>query len=72
LATQAATSVVLTETLPANSTFNATGGTAGWTETATGSGVFTLTLGTIAGRASGIVTFAVYAVSTLPAAFPAH
>ena len=57
--TQGATGVVLTETLPANAAFDAANSTAGWTETAPGSGVFTWSIGALASGASGSVTFAV-------------
>jgi uncharacterized repeat protein (TIGR01451 family) len=61
---QAATGVVLTETVPASTTFAAGASTAGWTCTA---GTCTLALGTLAGGASGTATFAVTVVSPLPA-----
>ena len=41
------TNVTLTETLGANVTFNAAASTAGWTETAAGSGVYTLNVGSV-------------------------
>ena len=56
---QGATGVVLTETLPNGSTFNAAGSTAGWTETAPGSGVYELAIGAVAGGTSGTVSFSV-------------
>ena len=46
---QSATGVVLTQTLPVGTTFNAAASTAGWQETATGSGVYTLAVGAVAG-----------------------
>ncbi|MHA3773190.1 Calx-beta domain-containing protein [Verrucomicrobiota bacterium sgz303538] len=66
-----ATGVVITETLPAGTTFNAGASTAGWTETAPGSGIFTLNLGTVAGNGSASpVTFAVNVAN--PAAAGLH
>lgn len=46
--TQAATGVVLTENLPAGTTFNAGASTSGWAETSPGSGVYRLTIGNVA------------------------
>ncbi|MEZ5145347.1 MAG: SdrD B-like domain-containing protein [Acidimicrobiales bacterium] len=66
---QGATGVVLTETVPANSTFNAGASSAGWS-CANGSAAgttCTLTVGSLAAGASGSRTFAVTAVSPLPA-----
>ena len=56
---QDATGVVITETLPAGATFNAAGSTAGWTETAPGSGIYEFNVGALASGATGSVTFAV-------------
>ncbi len=52
-----ATGVVLTEQLPAGTTFNATASTPGWFEVSPG--IFQLALGTLAGGASGSAVFAV-------------
>ncbi len=55
-----ATGVKLTESLPAGTTFSAGASTAGWAETAPGSGVFKLTVGSLAGgNASGSAVFVV-------------
>ena len=51
--------VVITETLPPGSTFDAASSTAGWTETAPGSGVFEFNVGNLAASATGNVDFAV-------------
>ena len=51
--------MVLTETLPANTSFSNAGSTAGWQETFPGSGVFTFNVGTVAVGSSGSVNFAV-------------
>jgi uncharacterized repeat protein (TIGR01451 family) len=51
--------VSLTETLPAGTTFNAAASTAGWTESAPGSGVFNLAVGNLAAGASGSAMFVV-------------
>ena len=51
------TGVVLTETLPANTTFNAAGSTAGWT-LVSGS-TYTLAVGGVAAGGTGTATFAV-------------
>ena len=57
--TQDATGVVITETLPPGSTFNVAGSTAGWTETAPGSGIFEFNVGSLASGASSNLTFSV-------------
>ena len=57
--TQGATSVVITESLPAGSVFDSANSSAGWTETFSGSGVFELNVGDLAANATGTVTFAV-------------
>ncbi len=57
---QDARGVVLTETLPIGATFDAAASTPGWTETAIGSGVFKLDIGSLAGGgASGVALFAI-------------
>ena len=56
---QGATGVLLTETLPPGSTFNAAGSTAGWTETAPGSGVFEFNVAALAAGTGGTITFSV-------------
>ncbi len=61
---QGATGVVLTETIPANSTFNAGGSTAGWS---CGASTCTFTVGSLNAGASGSVTFAVTVVNPVPA-----
>ena len=53
------TGVVITEFLPAGSSFDAASSTAGWTETFAGSGIFEFTVGTLAAGDSGSVIFAV-------------
>lgn len=50
---QGATGVFLTDTLPAGTTFNAGASSAGWTETPGGSGVYKLSVGSLAGGGSG-------------------
>ena len=50
---------MLTETLPPGSTFNAAGSTAGWTETAPGSGVFEFNVAALAAGTGGTITFSV-------------
>ena len=63
---QDATGAFITETLPANTRFNQFGSTSGWTETTTGSGVFTFPVGKLAaGDGLHAVTFAVVVDSTL-------
>ncbi len=54
-----ATGVVLVEALPAGTTFDPADSTPGWTETAPGSGVFTLAVGSLTAGASGAAVFAV-------------
>jgi uncharacterized repeat protein (TIGR01451 family) len=61
---QAATGVMLTETVPTNSTFNAGASTAGWSCVGV---TCTLAIGTVAPGAGGTVTFAVTVASPLPA-----
>lgn len=51
--------LVLTENLPPGATFNAAASSAGWTETAPGSGVFTSSQGTLDAGAGGNKLFAV-------------
>ena len=63
---QDATGVVITETLPANTSFDSVASDSGWTETAPGSGVFVYTVGDLAATESGSATFAVTVVNTLP------
>ena len=67
---QGATGVVLTETVPANTTFNAGASTAGWacTPNNNAGSTCTLAVGALAGGgASGAATFAVTAVNPVPA-----
>ncbi|MEA3210564.1 MAG: hypothetical protein QOE70_3621 [Chthoniobacter sp.] len=65
---QNATGVVLTETLPTGTTFNAAGSSVGWTETFAGSGVFKLTVGALtANAANATKTFAVTVNTPAPA-----
>ena len=54
-----ADNAVLTETVPANTSFNAAASTAGWTEVVTGTGVYVFALGTVPGNITGTVDFAV-------------
>ena len=54
-----ANGVTLTETLASNVQFNAASSTAGWTETAPGSGTFTFSVGNLAENAQTQVLFAV-------------
>ena len=54
-----ATGVVLTETLPAGSTFDAANSDAGWSETSPGSGVYEFSVGTLNVGTSASVAFAV-------------
>ena len=56
---QDATGVVITETLPPGSTFNAAGSTPGWTETAPGSGIYEFIVGALNVGDTGSVTFSV-------------
>jgi uncharacterized repeat protein (TIGR01451 family) len=67
LGTQGATGVVITETLPANSTYNAAASLPTvWT--AVGGGLYTTPIGAVAGGGgTGTVKFAVTVVSPLPA-----
>jgi uncharacterized repeat protein (TIGR01451 family) len=67
---QGATGVVLTETVPADATFNAGASTAGWSCTPDDNAGSTCTLaigGLAAGSGSQMATFAVTAVNPLPA-----
>ncbi len=66
---QEATGVVLTETVPANTSFDATASTAGWTCTPDGSAgsTCTYTVGNLAAGASGSVNFVVRVNNPLPA-----
>src|SRR5690606_39364042 len=65
----AATGVVLSETVPANSTFNAGASTAGWVCVPDGNAGSTCTLpvGNLAAGANGSAAFAVTVASPLPA-----
>ena len=65
---QGATGVVVTETVPAHTTFNAGASSAGWScaNGAPAGTTCTLTIGSLAGGASGNATFAVTVVSNLP------
>ena len=63
-ATTPSTGVVLTETIPGNSTFNAGASTGGWVCGAT---TCTFAVGTLAPGATGSVTFAVTVVNPIPA-----
>ena len=62
--TQNDDSVVLTENLPANTTFNSTYSSAAWDSE--GSGLFTLSVGNLPVGGSGTVVFAVNVASPLP------
>jgi len=67
--TSAATGVVITETVPANTTFNAGASTAGWAcvpDNNAGS-TCTLAIGSVAGGASGSATYAVTVNASVPA-----
>ena len=65
---QNATGVVLTETLPAGTTFDSANSSTGWTETSSGSGTFTLAVGALtAGAAAATKTFAVKVNATAAA-----
>lgn len=68
-ATQAATNVVLTETVPANVSFNAGASTAGWVCAPNGNAgsSCTLSVGTLGIGATGSATFAVTLTSSVPA-----
>ena len=57
--TQGASGVVITETLPANTLFDAANSTVGWVETAPGSGVFEIAIGTVPGGTTASIEFAV-------------
>jgi uncharacterized repeat protein (TIGR01451 family) len=63
------TGVVINETVPANTTFNTGGSTAGWscTNGAPAGTACVLTIGNLAGGASGSVVFAITVVNPLPA-----
>jgi uncharacterized repeat protein (TIGR01451 family)/fimbrial isopeptide formation D2 family protein len=66
---QDASGVTITETVPANTAFDAAASTAGWAcapNTAAGS-TCTLSVGTVAGGGSGSATFAVTVANPLPA-----
>ena len=66
---QGATGVVLSDTVPANTTFNAGASTAGWScapDTSAGS-VCTLAIGAVAAGSNGSATFAVTVNNPLPA-----
>ena len=67
LGNAAATGVLLNEVLPANTIFHAGSSTAGWTETAPGSGIYEFNVGALAVSATGSVTFAVTVDDPLPA-----
>jgi uncharacterized repeat protein (TIGR01451 family) len=66
---QAATGVVLTETVPANGTFNSGASTAGWScaPNNNAGSTCTLTIGTLAAGGGGSATFAVTAVNPVAA-----
>ena len=66
---QNATGVVITETVPANTTFNPGASTSGWSETAPGSGIYEFNVGSLPVGSSGTVDFAVTVDSTVPAGF---
>ncbi len=72
-AQQAATGVVLTETVPALATFDAAGSSPGWTCTPGPNPGSTcrLTVGTVAGSATATRTFAVRVANPVPAGVPA-
>ncbi len=63
------TGVVINETVPANTTFNAAASTAGWTcaNTSPAGTLCTLAVGSVAAGATGTATFAVTAVTPFPA-----
>ena len=69
LSTFGATGVVLTETVPVNTTFNAGASTAGWVCAPNGNpgSTCTLAVGTVAGGASGSATFALNVVNPVAA-----
>ena len=60
-----ATNIVLTQTLPVNTTFNAASSSPGWIDN--GNGTFSLNLNTVAGLTSGSVLFAVTVDPTVQA-----
>ena len=64
-----ATGVAVTETVPANTTFNAGASTAGWACSPSGSAgsTCTLSLGMLASGSAGSVTFAVTVAASVPA-----
>jgi uncharacterized repeat protein (TIGR01451 family) len=66
---QDATGVVLTETVPANSTFNASASTAGWScaDGSPAGTTCTFTIGNLAVAANGSVAFGLTVVNPLPA-----
>ncbi len=61
---QFVTGVVITETLPANTRFDAAGSTPGWTDA--GDRIFTFDLGTLTAGENGAVNFAVIVDDPLP------
>ncbi|CAN5503346.1 hypothetical protein BH10CHL1_BH10CHL1_21010 [soil metagenome] len=66
---QDAAGVVLTETVPANTKFNASGSTTGWTCTPSGgdaNSVCKFAIGSVAGGAHASINFAVTVASSLP------
>ena len=54
-----ATGVVITETLPAGTSFDSSNSSSGWVETSVGSGVFEFTAGTVIAGESRTITFAI-------------
>jgi uncharacterized repeat protein (TIGR01451 family) len=64
---QGATGVLITETLPAHTSYSTSGSTPGWRETAPGSRVFTFEIAAVAAGATGQVAFAVRVDDPLPA-----
>lgn len=66
---QGATGVVITDTVPANSTFNPGASTAGWTcvPNNNAGSVCTLAIGAVAGFGGGTATFAVTVTNPVPA-----
>jgi uncharacterized repeat protein (TIGR01451 family) len=63
--TQGATGVVITETVPANATFESGSSTSGWIDI--GGGQFAFNVGSVPVGATGSVTFAVRVAASLPA-----
>src|SRR5262249_3278081 len=61
--------VVINEIVPGNTTFKATGSTAGWScaDGSPGGTTCTLTIGTLAGGAGGSATFPVNVITPVPA-----